>query len=312
MNQNVDRKRIGIFIGFAYGIAWITGLVVYILGGLTDSPTLPGTQISVGFLLIGTVYMASPALANVFTRMITREGWQDTYLRPRFRRGWLYWVICWIGPGLLTLVGAAVFFLLFPRFYDPSLQAIRELIRTNAERLGQAVPEIDPWMVVISQVIQAFLIAPVLNALPTFGEEFGWRAYLQQKLMPLGVRKTMLLMGVIWGVWHWPVIAMGYNYGFDYPGAPFTGLLMMVWFTFVVGTLFGWAVIKAGSVWPAVIGHGALNGIAALAGFFVQGEPNPLLGPLPVGFIGSIGFALVALMIFIIPGSFKTPETQPQ
>ena len=33
--------------------------------------------------------------------------------------------------------------------------------------------------------------------------------------MPLGARKTMLIMGVIWGVWHWPVIAMGYNYGVE-------------------------------------------------------------------------------------------------
>jgi membrane protease YdiL (CAAX protease family) len=137
--------------------------------------------------------------------------------------------------------------------------------------------------------------------LATFGEEFGWRAYLQPKLMPLGKRKAMLWMGLIWGVWHWPVILMGHNYGLDYPGAPYLGPLAMIWFTLILGILLGWLAFKADSVWPAVIGHGAINGIASLGLLFSQNEPNPLLGPAPVGVIGGIGFALVALLLWLIP-----------
>jgi membrane protease YdiL (CAAX protease family) len=112
-------------------------------------------------------------------------------------------------------------------------------------------------------------------------------------------------MGLIWGVWHWPVILMGHNYGLDYPGAPFLGPLAMVWFTLVLGTFLGWVTLKARSVWPAVIGHAAVNGMANLGVIFVQGEPNPLLGPLPVGLIGGAGFTVVALLLFLVPGALR-------
>ena len=58
----------------------------------------------------------------------------------------------------------------------------------------------------------------------------------------------MIAMGVIWGLWHAPVILMGYNYGTAYPGAPWAGVLMMCWMTFVTGTWFGWLALK-GDLW---------------------------------------------------------------
>ena len=67
---------------------------------------------------------------------------------------------------------------------------------------GQSLARVEPWTVVISQTLFAVLIAPLINSIPILGEEFGWRAYLQPKLMPLGGRTAILLTGVIWGVWH--------------------------------------------------------------------------------------------------------------
>jgi membrane protease YdiL (CAAX protease family) len=112
-------------------------------------------------------------------------------------------------------------------------------------------------------------------------------------------------MGLIWGVWHWPAILMGHNYGLDYPGAPLLGPLAMVWFTLVVGALLGWLAFRGGSVWPAVIGHAALNGMANLGVVFVRGEPNPLLGPLPVGLVGGVGFAVAGLVLLLVPGLWQ-------
>ncbi len=116
--------------------------------------------------------------------------------------------------------------------------------------------------------------------------------------MPLGGRKTMLLIGLIWGIWHWPVIFMGYEYGFSYPGYPWVGPLLFLWVTFGLGIFLGWLTLRSKSVWPAVIGHAAINGIAGAAILVVIGNPNPLLGPLPVGIIGSLGYAAVSLAIF--------------
>ncbi|NLE43236.1 MAG: CPBP family intramembrane metalloprotease [Chloroflexi bacterium] len=291
MNERscVDWKRILFYTALACAIAWAGALIIHFTGGLSNSPYL--------VVVLTVMYMGAPSFAHILTRWITHEGWQNLYLKPLLRSGWPYWLVGWFGPGLLTVVGLVVFMLVFPSHYDPSLETVRRLVATQA---GTAADSINPWTIVFSQALTAFLIAPIINALPTFGEEFGWRAYLLPKLMPLGERAALIVSSIIWGVWHWPLIAMGHNYGLDYPGAPWTGMLMMVWFTVVTGTLLGWAAHRSGSVWPAVIGHGALNGIAAIGVLVIRGQPNPLLGPTPVGFIGAVGFTVVALAILAV------------
>lgn len=299
-NNGVDWKRVSIFIAFAFGVAWLVALGLYLTGGLT------ATSITLAALAVG--YMGAPALAHILTRLITREGWQGLYLHPNFKKGGLYWLICWIAPVIFTFLGMGLFFVLFPQYYDPTFSAVTKLMEQSATATGQTPPAIDPWIVVLSQTLTALLVAPILNAIPILGEEFGWRAYLQPKFMPLGGRKAMVVMGVIWGLWHAPLIAMGHNYGTDYPGAPWTGILATIWIMFILGTFLGWATLRGGSVWPAVIGHGAFNGIAGIYVFFTQGTPNTLLGPSAAGLIGSWALTVVALIIFLKHDALKPYE----
>jgi membrane protease YdiL (CAAX protease family) len=300
MKTMTDTRRILIFLAFAYGIAWLTGLYIYLTGGLgSGAQLLPGLPLAVA--LLAFPYMWAPALANILTRALTREGWKDVGLRPRLGRGWPYWLAGWFLPGVMTLAGAALFFVLFSQYFDAGLT------RLGASNLSlPMLAGLSPWASFAVQMLIAAIVSPLLNFVATFGEEFGWRAYLLPKLLPLGWRKAMLLQGLIWGVWHWPVIFMGYEYGFSYPGAPWLGPLLFIWITFCFGTFLAWLVIRGGSVWPAVIGHAAINGIAAGALLATSGQPNPLLGPLPVGVIGSLGYALAAVLLFIL---FKPPES---
>ena len=307
MKTNLDTKRITIYLAITFGLAWAVALIVYLTGGLINSPVLiPGTPVTLALVLLAIPVMWSPAMGNILTRLITKEGWQNTYLRPHFKRGWPYWLAAWFLPGILTMVGMAIFFLIFPDAFDPSLGKLQAILDAN----GASGLEINLWLIAAVQLVQALLVSPIVNSAATFGEEFGWRGYLQPKLMPLGGRKAMVLMGVIWGVWHWPIILMGHNYGLDYPGAPFLGPLAMIWFCLVIGIFLGWVTLKSNSVWPAVIGHAAVNGVAGIGMFFIQGEPNPILGPLSVGIIGGLGFTLAALLIFFSPNGLS--ETQPK
>jgi uncharacterized protein len=300
MDTKLDTRRMVIFLGFAFGIAWLTGLVIYLKGGLINSPQIaPG--ITLALLLMATVYMSAPALGNILTRLLTHEGWKDMGLRTNFKKGWRFWLAAWFLPVAMTLPGAALFFVLFPQYFDASLSTLRQLMASSPSPMSS----LSPWTLLIIQLAQGVLIAPLINSIATFGEEFGWRAYLLPKLMPLGGRKAMLLMGVIWGVWHWPVIFMGYEYGFSYPGYPWAGPLLFIWATFGMGTFLGWLTLRSKSVWPAVIGHASINGVAGVAIFAVAGKPNMLLGPLPVGIIGSVGFALVAIAIFVWPKALE-------
>jgi membrane protease YdiL (CAAX protease family) len=303
MDSKSNKKQILIYLAFAFGISWATGLIIYLTGGLENSPSfaIPGAEINLAIILLTTGYMFGPALANILTRLITREGKMHLFIEPHFdKRRWIYYIAAWFLPGLLTIAGAVLFFLLFPQYFNSQLSTLSEMLASSGGNSS-----INPWLIALVQTLQALLISPILNAIPTFGEEFGWRAYLQPKLMPLGGRKAVLLTGVIWGVWHWPIILMGYNYGNDYFGAPILGPLAMVWFTLSLSVIFGWITIKSANVWPAVIAHGALNGIAALGLIFVNGTPSTLLGPAPVGFIGGMGLTAAALVLLLHPSALK-------
>jgi len=308
--QKIDSKRVGIFLAIAFGISWATGLAIYLRGGLDGSPELvQDSGITEAFVLLATAYMFAPAISHILTRLITREGWQDIWLMYNFRQGWPYWLIAWFGTPILIAVGALIYFVLFPQHFDANFETIISLV----EESGLSLEELpySPAVLAAVQILQGILIAPIVNLIPVFGEEFGWRAYLLPKLVPLGERQAYLLTGLIWGVWHAPVILMGYNYGMDYPGAPWAGALMFIWVSFVMGTFFGWLSLRGKSVWPAVIGHAVLNGTASAVTLFTLEDVNPLVGPLMVGVIGSLGFTLIAGWIFL-RGVPEQSDTEPE
>ena len=289
--DTLERRRVAVFCLVAFGLAWTVGAAIYLTGGLRDSPVLIETpRITLALALLATGYMWAPAVANVVTRIVTDEGWSNLRLRPR-RSEWPVWVVAWLGPVLLILVGIGAYALRFP--IDPTLGTLRAALDLPE---GAPLPASPPVLLALL-VAQAVLVSPIVNSLFTFGEEFGWRGYLLPKLLPLGWRPAVLLSGVIWGVWHWPVIAMGYNYSVGYPGAPWTGLLAMTWFTVVVGAFLAWVTVRAGSVWPAVVGHAAVNGVGGVGLLLVSGNPTPLLGPAAVGVVVTVGWAVAAVAV---------------
>ncbi len=148
-----------------------------------------------------------------------------------------------------------------------------------------AIPE---WLLLVIVGVQAVVLGPVLALPIAFGEEYGWRGYLQGELIKMGKVRGILLGGVIWGLWHAPIIAMGYNY----PGYPAVGILLMTLYTIALGFLFGYAVLKSGSVWLAAFLHGLNNQVAAflLAMVYRPGDPVFAFG---LGLYGMIVWAVV-------------------
>jgi uncharacterized protein len=287
--KNLDLRRIGFFLLFIYGGAILTASIIALNGGLQNT--------SLVFFLLPTIYMWSPALANILTRFITHEPKSALWLKPNFKRGWIFWLAAWFVPGLLIMLGGGLYFLIFPQSFDPNMPIMQKAIALSGKSLSMPL-----WQLALLQISSGMLISPLINCIFTFGEEYGWRAYLLQKLLPLGYRKALILLSIIWGTWHWPIIILGYNYGLSYPGAPFPGMLLFVWVCFCFSVFLSWTVLKAGSVWPAVIGHAAINGMAGAATLFLSGDANILLGPSVQGIFGVMGFALLAIVLFIHPG----------
>jgi membrane protease YdiL (CAAX protease family) len=143
------------FLLISFGLAWGAVLVAHLV--LDMSLVNPLVQLPIAF---------SPAIAAVIVRKwVTREGFRDAGLRPHVRTAGFYYLLAWIGPVLVLAVtiGLAVALGL----YRPDFSPLRQVIP------GMELPEPVGLLV---------LAVPVL-LLPAFwGEEFGWRSYLQLRV----------------------------------------------------------------------------------------------------------------------------------
>ena len=153
----------------------------------------------------------------------------------------------------------------------------------------------------IQNGLLAVTLAPLANMIPAVGEEAGWRGYMMPRLKErLGLLNGRLLGGVIWGVWHWPLMLLvGYEYGTDYLGAPLLGLVVWCVVCFALNTLLDILYEKTESIWVPAIAHGAFNAIAALPQVLVTPADAyyNVLGPMPIGLIGMLPVLAVAVWL---------------
>jgi uncharacterized protein len=144
--------------------------------------------------------------------------------------------------------------------------------------------------------IQSVLLAPFLAIVIAFGEEYGWRGYLQSELFKLGRLRGVLLLGVIWGAWHWPLILMGYNY----PGHPLLGLVLMALYTTGLAVVLGYAVLRSGSVLLSSYLHALNNQVVAFL-IAIGFRPFDTAFSFFIGLYSLITLAVIALLILRDP-----------
>jgi len=144
--------------------------------------------------------------------------------------------------------------------------------------------------------LNTVIIGPFLGLIIAFGEEYGWRGYLQTELIRLGRVRGVFILGVIWGIWHWPVIWMGYNY----PGRPLLGSLAMVVFCIIFSYFLAYSVFKSGGVWTAAYLH-ALNNQVLSFFFIAVVAPSNVMFSFGMGWPGLALGALVVLLLLRDP-----------
>lgn len=292
MKENEGAKRILIYVGITFLITYLVEIFVlrHLIGSDDVAQNAIAQAVTIGVMLI-------PALSVVITRLVTHEGFADAWVTPHLKGNIKYYLIAWFGPAVMTVIGAVIYFLIFPGEYDSQMN---NAIKIYADQ-GMQFTTQQLRISTISQLVTAVVIAPVLNFITCFGEEWGWRGYLVPKLSErMSFVPMALISGLIWGLWHAPLIAMGHNYGTDYSGAPYLGILSMCLFCIVIGTIFSYLCLKTKSCIPGVIGHGALNGFAQAGIIFSKDGGNPFIGPSPTGIVGGIGFIMAACFIMFL------------
>ena len=290
-----DLKRILIYIVITFALTWAYCLLI--VYPIANGEALSGVPAAATQLVVAAA-MFFPAIGVLLTRLFTKEGLKAAWLKPNLRKNLKYYLLAWFGPGILTFAGIGIYFLLFPDQLDLSFgyfTATLEAAGAPVETLPMPV-----GMLMLVQALQAFFLAPIMNFVTCFGEEWGWRGYLLPKMKNLLPTVPMLLLtGTIWGLWHAPLTIIGHNYGLGYWGFPFTGIAMMCVFCIVLGVFLSYVTLKTKSCIPAVLGHGAVNGIAAIGIYFTKDGGNPFVGPAPTGIIGLIPFLMVAVIMAI-------------
>ena len=273
----IDRKGIISFLIITFGITYIIEGTLILAGfRLTGVHPLYGQWIIAGVMWV-------PTAATVITiKFVTHEGFAITNLRIGAWRPYL--VSALMIPACFIVIYSLTWLLGLGQ-PDWQLAQFRALMTS----VGAETSTTPPSAVILTAVFLASLfLGPTINGIFGFGEEFGWRGYLLPKLMPLGKLKAYTILGVIWGLWHAPLIAVGFNY----PNYPFLGIVGMAIMTTTMGIYINELTLRNRSSILAGWIHGAFNGQAYGIWRILFPNVNPLVG----GFTGVVG-AIVWLIL---------------
>ena len=150
-------------------------------------------------------------------------------------------------------------------------------------------PGID-FNTLIAGALNVIVISPALGITTgVFGEEYGWRIYLQDLLTSMyGKVPGVILRGIIWGLWHTPAVLVGWTY----PGYGVLGLGMFTFFTMVIGVLFSYSSMLSGGVWVPAYVHAINNGFVNFSNYITT-----MNDPVFNFRLGVYGVTILALMM---------------
>ncbi len=220
--------------------------------------------------------MFTPLLSVAFTQQLFKEPVLKG-LGINFKFSYC-WVMGWLLMALLSLAVLGMS-LLVPGAHL-STQVLDQITSDAPIKPGM-------WGFVGVTLVNGLLTGATLNAVAAFGEEVGWRGFLVKELAGVKFLWAALWIGVLWGLWHFPLILNGHNY----PDHPVAGVFMMVLMCVSASPIFLYFRLKGRSVILSAIIHGTFNAVLPLANVLVQ-PVNDLM-------IGVAGVAGIATMLLL-------------
>ncbi len=218
------RIQILIFLLLVFIVSWSFEAFIISGGGVKN------------FGLLGLMtLMWIPGLISTFLRIIAKLGFEDV----GFKKGPAKFYYYAVGlPLVIALVVNIVCMVL----------DIRDFSFIAIETLNQALPKIAMTL--------------VLGLFGALGEELGWRGFLLPKMHEAKISSPYLWSGLIWALWHLPIVVFGNYYTHGSP--PLIALayvLSIVAINFVISDFRD----SSDSLWVAVVFHAAHNFLFQLA-----------------------------------------------
>lgn len=282
-------QRTGRFILITLAVSWLAVAAFYLSGQSVQSPL---------FAVFGMAYMLVPAaVAALLQRFHHREGIVAP-LRVSMRLN-RWWAVGLLTPVVLVVLSFGLSLLVPGVDFDGSGEGLvqRYAATLSPEQLDTMRQQLQGTYAsggfVLLMLLQGFVAGCTINALFAFGEELGWRGYMVHRLAGRPMWAAALFIGVVWGVWHAPLIVQGYNY----PQHPVAGAFMMVVFCMLLSPMMVYITLKARSVVASAVFHGTLNAFAGFPLTYLVGGSDLSNGLM--GYAGFVGIAVVTAGFFL-------------
>lgn len=281
--------QIFLYVIISFGIMYVTGAFYLKKDGYLVKHNL--TEVSNFLYLLG---IFSPLIACVILRYSSGEGFKDGIMLPKFTGHFMWYFIAVLAPLFMGLIGCLL--------VTCSLHAGFSFKNDYSFFVNMLNPAISLDMVYFNMFI-------------LLGEELGWRAYLYDKLEEFfrsigsqadnngkhiynnsedavsyekysdenvsGIDKravslSVIIGGILWGLWHAQlVVVSGLNYGKDYAGYPYVGIILMCISCIFMGAFLQLLRKKTDSVIAPTLAHAVIDScIPAIVSMFLSGNES--------------------------------------
>jgi hypothetical protein len=281
MNRNI--KKALTFIGLTFLFNYLLVILFFTFGGKWVVP---------GSIYVTTAYMFIPMImAIVVQGFIYKEPLKES-LGLSFKCN-LWFFVAWFLPPLIALSSFGIS-LLFPGVeYSPGMEGMFEKLKPTVsperlEEIRKQTANLSTHPIWLG-LMQGMASGVTINMISALGQELGWRGLLQREMGHLGFWKSSAFIGIVWGLWHIPIILQRQNSTLH----PLHGILMMTVFTVLLSPIISYLRIKANSVLAASVIHGTVNATIGLSVMFIKGGNE-----FTAGVTGIAGF--ITLIIFNI------------
>ena len=262
----IQRYPLTTFFLLAFGITWVVWV-----------PRAAGAPLDI----VGQAWTWVPAIAALLAAALTggRAAVRELGARlVRWRVGWQWYLVVILGPAVFSLVVAGIYVMLGGAWSDAAPAALRE---------GPLV------------MLPLFLV--ILTLTDGLGEELAWRGFALPRLLTrYNALVASLILGVLWGLWHLPLVWT--------EGAPLYQQPVWLFLLDIVAksVLFTWVFLHTrGSVLLAMLFHGATN-------LFAVSPEVSSTGDLTLPLLAAVAKWVLIVVVIVVaePGLARGPRPE--
>ncbi len=282
------------FLLISYAWAFTAAALIRFLGVEYGSFT--------SLLIIALLYMPSPAYATLMLEQFNFKKIAADYGISFQQINWKKLLLYLIG--VVVLIPVLLLVLTYILGNLLSIEGVGTVVNSNEEiraflalEMGAEVaekanlPNMHPLFLLPISMAAAIGAGFTINGLLGFGEELGWRGLLFKEWEYLGWFRLNVYTGIVWGLWHAPLILLGHNY----PENPYLGILMMVFLSIAMSFIMADMRVKSKSVIGPAVLHGAFNGLVKTL-VILTIYTNALIGGI-TGVVGIVAMGLTYLVL---------------